>query len=94
VDEMIILKWILNERNLSMLTELFCINNSSWHSRYSDSLRAGRSGNPIPVGERLDRRWSPPSLGRNGYRVISGLKWPGRDVKYPPLSSAEIKGSV
>jgi hypothetical protein len=44
-------------------------------SRYSDLLRAGRSGDGIPVGgeilrTRPDRPWGPTSLLYNGYRVI------------------------
>ena len=41
-------------------------------------LRAGRSGDRIPVGARFsarpDRPWGPPSLLHNGYQVFPGGK--------------------
>ena len=68
-------------------------------SRYSDSLRAGRSGDRIPVGgeifrTRPDRPWGPPSLIYDGYRVFPGIKaavalfWP------PTTSKAKVEGRV
>ena len=53
-----------------------------WLSRYSDSLRAGRPGDRIPVGgeifrTRPDRPWGPPSLLYNGYRLFPGGKAAG-----------------
>ena len=53
-----------------------------WRSRYSDSLRAGRSGDRIPVGGEIfrtspDRLRDPPSLLYNGYRVFPGVKAAG-----------------
>jgi hypothetical protein len=53
-----------------------------YRSRCSDSLRAGRSGDRIPVGgeifrTRPDRPWGPPSLLYNGYRVFPGGKAAG-----------------
>ena len=57
-------------------------------------LRAGRSGDRIPVEGEIfrtcpDRPWSPPSLLYNGYRVFPGGKeWPGRDADPSPPSSA------
>ena len=64
------------------------------HSRYSNRLRAGRSGDRIPVGGEifrtcLDRPWGPSSLLYNGYRVFPGGKeQPGSDADPSSPSSA------
>ena len=59
-------------------------------------LRAGRSGDRIPVGGEIfrtcpDRPWGPPSLLYNGYQVFPGGKErPGRDADPSPPSSAVV----
>jgi hypothetical protein len=65
-------------------------------SRYSDWLRAGRSGDRIPVGgeifhKRPDRPWGPLSLPYNGYRVIPGGKAAGAWYWPPTPPSAEVE---
>ena len=62
-------------------------------------LRAGRSGDRIPVGGEIfricpDRPWGPPSLLYNGYRVFPGGKErPGIDADpSPPFSAVVMKG--
>ena len=61
-------------------------------SRYTDSLRAGRSGVRIPVRARFSAAVQPPI---EWVPVLSpGLKRPGRDVDLPPPSSAEVKERV
>ena len=66
-------------------------------SRYSDWLRAGRSGDRILVWGEIfrkcpDRPWGPPSLLYNGYRVFpDGKEWPGGDADPSPPSSAMVK---
>ena len=61
-------------------------------SRYSDSLRTGRSGDRISVGgeifrTRPDQLWGPSSPLYNGHRVsFLGVKRPGRGADYPPQS--------
>jgi len=65
-------------------------------SRYSNSLRARRSGDRIPLwGEifrtRPDRPWGPPSLVYMSTRSFPGVKRPGRGVDHPPPSGAEVK---
>jgi len=62
-------------------------------------LRAGRSGDRIPVGGEIfhtcpDRPWGPPSLLYNGYRVFPGGKErTGRDVetRHPLLVPLAMK---
>ena len=69
---------------------------SGWHSRYSDWLRVGRSGDRIPVGGEIFRTcpyrpWGPPSLLYNGYRVFPGGKErPGCDADPSPPSSSMV----
>jgi hypothetical protein len=64
-------------------------------SRYSDSLRAGRSGNRIPVGAGFAAPvQTEPGAHPASYRVGSGVKRPGRRVDNPPPPSrAEVKES-
>ena len=67
----------------------FSFYGSPQFSRYIDSLRAGRSGDRIPVRggifrTRPDRPWVLPSLLYNGYRVFPrGVKWKGRGADHP-----------
>ena len=70
-----------------------------WLSRYSDSLRAGRSGDQIPVGARF---FAPVQTGPGAhpasYTMGTGsfpeAKRPGRSVDHPPPSSAKVKERV
>ena len=68
-----------------------------WLSRYSDSLRAARSGDRIPAGgevfiTRPNRHCDLFSLQYNCYGGFPGVKRPGRGVDNPP--GFEIKGRV
>ena len=67
-------------------------------SRYSDSLRAGRSGDRIPVSARNSAPVQiSPEAHPASYKVrtgsFPGVKWPGRGVD-PPPSSAKVKEKV
>ena len=65
-------------------------------SRYSDSLRTGRSGNRILVGLTFSAPvQNCPRAHTVSYTVgresFSEVKAPKRDVDHPKLSSAEVK---
>jgi len=65
---------------------------AGWRSRYSDWLRAGRSGDRIPLGERFSAPVQTGPGAHNGYRIFPGGKeWPGRDADPTPPSSAVVK---
>jgi hypothetical protein len=64
-------------------------------SRYSDWLRAGRSGDRIPVGVRFFAhvQTSPgahPASCTMGTGSFPGVKRPGRGADNPPPSSTEV----
>jgi hypothetical protein len=65
-------------------------------SRYSDWLRAGRSGNRILVGARFFAHVQTgpeahPAFCTMGTGSFPGVKGPGRGADHPPPSSAEVK---
>ena len=71
-----------------MLTVLY-YNGPGWRSRYSDSLRAGWSGDRIPVGARFS---APVQTGPGAHLAsctmgtgsFAGVKRPGRGADLPP----------
>ena len=64
-----------------------------WLSRCSDSLRAGRCGDRIPVGERFSASvHTGPEA--HPYRVFGGLKRPEGYADHPPLSSPEFANGL
>jgi len=88
------------QRAVSLCNPTLRIYGPGWLSRYSDSLRAGRSGNRTPVGggeifrTRPDWPWSPPSLLYNGYRDFPGGKAAGTWRWPSTSSSAEVKERI
>jgi hypothetical protein len=71
-----------------------------YSSRYSDSLRAGRSGDRIPLGTRFFAEvQTGPGAHSASYimgtgSLIPGVKRPGRGVDHPPSSSSRVKERV
>ena len=82
----------LNEKyplKLRMVSQALC--GSGWLSRYSDSLRTGRSGDRIPVGARFSAPVQTvlgayPASCTMGTGSFPGVKRPGRGVDHPPPS--------
>ena len=72
---------------------------SAWCSQYSDSLRAGRSGDRIPVGARFSSLvqicpGAHPASCTMGSGSLTGVKRSERRVYHPPPPSAEVKERV
>jgi hypothetical protein len=69
---------------------------AGWLSRFSDWLRAGRSGDRIPVGARFFAHvqigpGAHPSSYTMGTGSFPGVKRPGNDADHPLPSSAEVE---
>jgi len=67
-----------------------------WHSQYSNSLRAGQSGDQILVGGEISTTicisyGTHPASCAMGTRSFIGLKWPGAWHWLPIPSSAGVK---
>jgi hypothetical protein len=88
VDVEIILLSVLNKCGLRLLT------------RCSNSLRAGRSGERIPVmtifsvSVQTGLLSNPASNTMGTVSLCRGVRWPGRDFDHTPPSSAEVKEIV
>ena len=66
------------------------------HSRYSDSLRDGRSGDRIPLGARFSAPvqkgpGAHPAFCTMGTGSLQGVKRPGRGVDNPPNLAPRLK---
>jgi hypothetical protein len=76
-----------------------CVWMPGYFSWYSDSLRAGRSGDWIPVGERFSAQFQTgckahPASYTMGTGSYPGVKRSRRGVDHPPPSSIEVKERV
>ena len=83
--------WIIMKEWRALFRDSYLLNGPGSSVGITTALRAGRSGNRIPVGGEIfrpcpDRHWHPPSLLCNGYWVFpGGKKRSGRDADPSPL---------
>jgi len=91
---MIILKWILNERYLRMLTELLSI--KTVHGVVGITTRYGLDSLEFESqrGRGLTGTGAHPASYAKVIGPFSELKWPGCDADCSSLSSAEVKERV
>ena len=92
-----VILWNEYSSSRSLLTSSMFPVRPGWLSRYSDSLRAGRSGDRIPVGVKFSAPVqtgpaSHPASCTMGTGSFLGVKRPGRGADHPPPSSAEVEG--
>jgi hypothetical protein len=86
-------------RNIKLIDRISFKWGGGQRSRYSDSLRDGRSGDRLPVGARFS---APVHIGPGAHPApytmgtgsFPGGKRSGRGVDYPSLSNAEVKERV
>ena len=76
-----------------LYTDLHQCIRPGWSSRYSDSLRNGRSGDRIPVGARFS---APVQTGPGAYPAsyimgTGSFQGVNGRVDHPPVSSSEVK---
>jgi len=102
--------WVLNQKFHATIHKIymstFHINDdtthkteSGWLRRYSDTLRAGRYRDRIPLRARFSTPvqtglGAHPASYTTGTGSFKGVKRPGRGVDHPPPSSAEVKERV
>ena len=85
---------------LVILTDYYiCFLGPRYLSRYSDSLRAGRSGYRISMGARFSApvqtgHGAHPASYAMGTGSFQGVKRPGRGADHPPPYSADVKERV
>jgi len=91
-----ILEVVFEESNYYFRNIFITKSGLGWCSRFSDSLRAGRSGDPILVVARFSAPVrTGPEAHPHSYTVGTGsfpeLKWLGRAVDHPPHLAPRLR---
>jgi len=74
---------------------IMCVWGPGWCSQYSDSLRAGQSGDQVPLGAGFSAPFqTSPGAHPDSYTMSTGsflgVKRPGCGIDHPPPYSAEV----